>query len=166
MRVRYTSDHGGRRAGVHELSEEQGRAAIEAGHAEEVESAPAATDAKGKPGMRVWVRHAVTIDGTDYGANGFAFVPVTDEAWQAVSNGHADLNPPPGERLANGVQPFPPEWVNRDETTEAPAPRPPVVATVAGPADMSDPAKGKDRTPAARKATPDTIARDPHHKGK
>jgi hypothetical protein len=92
---------------------------------------------------------------------------VTDEAWRAVSEGHADLNPPPGERLANGVQPFPPEWVNRDETTEAP--RPPMFAAGvpgAPASDPADPAKGRDRTAATQRPTPDTVGRDPHAKRK
>ena len=168
MRVRYTQDHGGRKAGTtHDLPDEQARAAVDGGYAEEANTQAAATDKDGNEGMRLRFRHAVTVDGKDYGANTVGFVPVTDEAWRAVNDGHADLDPPPGERLANGVQPFPPEWVSRDETTEAAAPAVPVVRTVpAQAADVNDPAKGKNRTAATTRATPDTVGKNPHSRKK
>jgi hypothetical protein len=176
MRIRYTSDHGGRKAGtVHEVADDQGRKAVEAGHAEEAPAGAAATDEKGNAGMRLRFRRGATLDGKTIAAGAVEFVKVTDEAWEAVNRGDADLDPPPGSKFANGAQPYPPEWVTKDETTEAPVPTDAQVlrAALAGlpagaqvPSDSAHPDKGGEKTAAARKATPNTVNDDPHTKRK
>lgn len=80
-------------------------------------------------------RRAATLDGATYAANSRAVVTATDEAWDLVDTGVADLDPPSGQPLGDGTQPFPPERL-----TTAPAPVSPLtVATPVAPA----PAKTK-----------------------
>lgn len=121
---------------------------------------------KDEPQMRLRFRHAVTIDGRDFTAGSVDTVPQSDEAWDAVNAGHADLDPLPGVR----GQPFPPDWVKRSEATEAPVLPPAVAAAAAAQTPVAPvpqrPARGgaeaKSPVPTATPPTPDTVGKDPH----
>jgi hypothetical protein len=146
-RVRFTKDHAAHgkthKAGLEtDLPHDHARSAIDQGAAEEVRpdtrgergtaSGPAPEGAEDK--MRVRFRHDYTVDGKGYLAGSAALVDQSDEAWAAVNDGHADLDPPPG--IAN--QPFPPEHVRRSPATD-------VVATAADTARLTTHhGKGKD----------------------
>jgi hypothetical protein len=118
MIIRFTKDYRGRKAGTTaDLPDDEAKKFLDAGAAED----PSAGDQPGT--MRVWVRRGFTAPGDDdkpvrHAAGGFAVVRVTDEAWEAVNRGDADLNPPPGV----AGQPFPPEFVRKSEATDVPAP--------------------------------------------
>lgn len=116
--------------------------------------------------MRLRFRKAVTIAGVQHTANSVDTVPQGDEAWNAVNCGDADLDPAPG--LGNPPQPFPPEYVQRSEATEAPLPQAPVFAAAPAAPKLTT-GTPPARTAAAHPATPETVGDDPHtshHKGK
>lgn len=132
MRVKFTREH---RAGdrtfaagsEYDLPDREARAFLAAGQAEEV------TEGDEPRTMRLRFRHDWTLAGKTHLAGSMDRVPVNDEAWDAVNLGHADLDPPPGV----AGQPFPPEDVRRDETTEAPLPAPPITAVPSGTARLT-----------------------------
>jgi hypothetical protein len=131
MRVEFTKDKrvGGTayKAGqTRELREEHAREAIDSGAAKE---APAPEHKAGEePTMLVRFRRPSTIGGRTYRAgSGREAVPQSEEAWAAVNRGDCDLDPPPGE----AGQPFPPEELQADDSTDVPASPPPLVQTVA-----------------------------------
>lgn len=122
MRVKFTKPHAA--AGQNfkpgneaDLPEDKAHAAIAAGAAEEHKPA-AFKNAKGEETMRLRFRRAVSLGGKSCLAGTVDSVPVTDEAWDAVDRGDADLDPPPGVR----GQPYPPERLARSEASEAPVP--------------------------------------------
>jgi len=69
--------------------------------------------------VRLRFRRTTTLGGTVHAANSLSAVEATDEAWDLVDKGAADLDPPPG---VDG-QPFPPEHL-----TTAPAATPAMFA--------------------------------------
>jgi hypothetical protein len=154
MRVQFTNNHGGHKAGqVVDLSDDKAKEAVKAGNAEEYENDGPA---------RVRFRRGVTLGKTTHAAGTVDTVEQSDELWEAVNRGDADLDPAPGEKLGNGTQPFPPEWVGRDETTDAPIPPAPVAAT-AQPVKSPPPPANPTRTVAATaEPTPEKVGKDPH----
>jgi hypothetical protein len=78
--------------------------------------------------VRLRFRRTVTVGDRTFAANSVDTVEATDEVWDAVNRGDADLEPAPG---VDG-QPFPPERL-----TQAPAPTPPMFATPAVPGTVS-----------------------------
>lgn len=132
MRVRFKADHvhGGvsyKEEQEADLSQAAGEAVVKIGVADDITQGTARNvDTKKKKqlaemkdsggAMRIRFRRGCTIDGVDYGPGKAELVPQSQEAWEAVNRGDGDLDPPPG---VNG-QPFPPEFVQRDERSEAP----------------------------------------------
>lgn len=57
--------------------------------------------------MRLRFRHDIRVEGVSHKAGTRADVPETDETWRLVNEGHADLEPPPGQ----AGQPQVPDWV-------------------------------------------------------
>lgn len=78
--------------------------------------------------MRLRFRRGSTIGAKTFAAGSVDHVEVTDDAWQAVNRGDADLDPPPG----SPGQPKPEDMP--DFVTEAPAPNPltPMMQQAAG----------------------------------
>src|SRR5215213_703363 len=106
MRVKLLNDRGDQKAGsVVDLPDDRAQQLVKTGAAEEVRAGDGAQI------MRLRFRVSTTIGGTNYRANDVASVEVTDEAWQAVNTGQADLDPAPGV----AGQPFPPEWMQKAE---------------------------------------------------
>jgi hypothetical protein len=78
--------------------------------------------------VRLRFRRTTTLAGAVRQANSVDSLEATDEVWDAVNRGDADMEPAPG---VDG-QPFPPERL-----TQAPAPTPPMFATPAVPGTVS-----------------------------
>jgi hypothetical protein len=113
MRIRFTNPHGNFKAGaVTDLPDDQARKLIKENRAEEY-------DDSDQP-ARLRFRRSATIGGKTIAAGSVDSFEQSDEVWEAVNKGDADLDPAPGEAVGSWRQPFPPEWVNRDDTTEAP----------------------------------------------
>jgi hypothetical protein len=149
MRVRFKIPHESHTAGSEaDVGDDKGRQLITAGVADEVKAPRAAAPAAAgeeEPTMLLRFRHGATIGNKTYAGGTIERVPQSEEAWDAVNQGHADLDPPPGV----AGQPFPPEKLQRSEATE-------VHLTTAQP-------QLPVRTPgAAGPPTPETIGRDPH----
>lgn len=137
MFVRFTKAHKGHKPGqTADLPEDQARAAIDAGAAEEGAATGLFRQVEEKGGRRVETvrqmpmgegegdqvmilkfRHGHSVGGESFAPGQKAAVKVDDEAWAAVNEGHADLDPPPGV----AGQPFPPEEVRRDDASDVPA---------------------------------------------
>ena len=93
--------------------------------------------------MRLKFRRPFTIKGVEYAAGKHEAVEITDEAWQAVNSGAADLDPLPGVQ----GQPHPediPDWVTRSEVPlpqalqpQAPAPQKPAAKAKHPPEDKT-----------------------------
>lgn len=87
--------------------------------------------------MRLRFRKPVTLPGPDgepvqHMPTSADVCPCSDEAWDAVNRGDADLEPPPGESMGDFTQPRPeeiPERLRRASHTEAALPAVPVVPT-------------------------------------
>jgi hypothetical protein len=147
MRIRFTKDQqiAGRnyRAGTDaDLPDDQARQAVDSGAAEELGRAER-TNADGKAVMTLRFRRSATVAGKTYAAGSVDTVEINDDAWAAVNNGDADLDPPPGVR----GQPFPPDSVTR---SDAPVPPPPVVQFVQAP-----PVQPAKTTPPTTRSEPD-----------
>ena len=96
--------------------------------------------------VRLRFRRAVTLAGATHSGTEVATVEATDEAWDAVNRGDADLDPPPGTAMGDFVQPFPPA-----KLTESESPTPPMFAgTPAGAVSA-----GAGTTPGTRPAAAD-----------
>src|SRR5262245_58045791 len=67
-------------------------------------------------------KHDVTLGGVNYAAGTKDKVPITDDAWKAVNEGHADCDPPPGTTVGDWTQPEPPDWVTGGPSTVVPLP--------------------------------------------
>jgi hypothetical protein len=129
MRVKLTADYGPHRAGSEvDLPDEQARRLIASGSAHEIpEGRPGPARPEGQAEgveetMILRFRHDHSVGGRTYLSGQKERVPVSDDAWKAVNEGHADLDPPPGEAVGDWVQPHPPEWVTR---ADVPLPRTP-----------------------------------------
>lgn len=77
-----------------------------------------------KDTVRLRFRRTITIGDRTFAANSTDAIEATDEVWDAVNRGDADMDPAPG---VDG-QPFPPEKLTQ---AEAPAP-PPTFAAAPG----------------------------------
>lgn len=111
------------------------------------EEAAGEVDGEVEEVMSLRFRHPHTVDGQAYLPGSIATVAVSEEAWQAVNEGHADLDPPPGV----AGQPFPPEELRRDESTDVPLPQiqPQMQAVAAQPAVLN-PARPAGMAPAGQ----------------
>jgi hypothetical protein len=73
-------------------------------------------------------KHDQKIGDVAYQAGQKEKVPLSDEAWKAVNEGHADCDPPPGTTVGEFTQPFPPDWVTGGPSTVVPLPGTPPAA--------------------------------------
>lgn len=106
--------------------------------------------AKDEQKISLRFRRTISLPGSDgqvlHQANSKAMVDNTDEAWDAVNRGDADLDPPAGQE----GQPIKPEDIP-DKLTKAPIP--PGTPTIAGPvtAKAGQPAATEAGTDKAKK---------------
>lgn len=153
MKIRFTKDYRGKKAGVvSDLPDADAQKYIDAGAAEDV------TAGEQPKTMLLRFRRDCTLKNEEgksatFAAASLAAVEVNDEAWECVNRGDADLQPPPGEK----GQPFPPDWVNRSEETDAPLPQaaqvPPAQQATAAPARPAPADRGEEPRPAGGHGT-------------
>jgi hypothetical protein len=92
--------------------------------------------------VRLRFRRSASLGGKTVQAGAVESFEPSDEVWEAVNRGDADLDPPPGTKIGEGVQPTPPEWVS-GESPEGEDAKPkkgakPVKAAAADAAKLTD----------------------------
>jgi hypothetical protein len=94
-------------------------------------------------------RHDMKIGDVAYAAGQKERVPVSDEAWKAVNEGHADCDPPPGTTVGEWTQPLPPDWVTGGPSTVVPMPGTPPKALTGktGPVHSEEPPRAPESAP-------------------
>ena len=102
-----------------------------------------AEDKKVENPVRLRFRRSVALGGKTVQAGAVESFEQSDAVWEAVNRGDADLDPPPGTRLGDGVQPKPPEWVSGEPEQDAeddakPKKAKPVRAAAAETAKLTD----------------------------
>lgn len=84
--------------------------------------------------VRLRFRRSASLGGKTVQAGAVESFEQSDEVWEAVNRGDADLDPPPGTKVGEGVQPTPPEWVSGEPSGDESKPK---KAVKAGPAEAA-----------------------------